>query len=467
VDYQMPELDGLRTIELLRQGGAFDEQGKVILVSAYGDDISEQTIEQGNIHGLISKPVSQSRLFDTLMAIMGEDLRPARISNDPISSLTSKLRKLGNLRFLLVEDNEINRQVAHELLQDEGIQVDEAVDGIQAIAAINQAAKEMLPYDLVFMDLQMPKMDGYTAVEEIRKDSAFKDLPIIAMTADAMSGVEEQVYRSGMDGYITKPIVIEELFRTILQLLDPSGRQGLEEISAILEQDDHLESGAADLEQHQEFGSDLLPKLSGVDRAKAIRRLRGNYQLYQRLLKSFYASYQDFSNTYMALSNEDQRKRKIREIHTLKGILGTLGHQDLQSKAASLNEALISETGTSSQSVLEEQILTGVADFIAELEPWVQGHDDDTHVEASSGAPPVREKPINTKDTLVAELRTLQGLISANDSSALLKARNLQTRLKESSEMKAQRELLHQVCDYLENFDFDQANQRLTELIGL
>ena len=179
-----------------------------------------QQADQLGIEGFLLKPVNPSMLFDTIMQAFGEAV--------PETSRVAKRREQGaealehirGANVLLVEDNEINQQVAREILEGAGLNVTLANDGQEAVNAVKENN-----YDAVLMDVQMPVMDGYTATREIRKDDRFKELPIIAMTAHAMTGDEDKSLESGMNGHVTKPIDPDQLFATLQKWIKPSEKR--------------------------------------------------------------------------------------------------------------------------------------------------------------------------------------------------------------------------------------------------
>jgi two-component system sensor histidine kinase/response regulator len=177
------------------------------------------------------------------------------------------LEDIRGANVLLVEDNEINQQVAKEILEGAGLNVALAADGQEGFNAVKESN-----YDAVLMDVQMPVMDGYTATREIRKDDRFKELPIIAMTAHAMTGDEDKSLQAGMNGHVTKPIDPDQLFSTLQRWIKPSEKRV---------QDQKLEVSVDQSELARAVpAEDELPEsLLGFDLADGLRRLQGNKKL--------------------------------------------------------------------------------------------------------------------------------------------------------------------------------------------
>jgi|GEM_PF-509687 len=218
MDYKMPEIDGLTASELIRTDKRIVHQPAVILVSAYQKDEIFNDNENSNIDGFISKPVSQSRLFDAISEVFGEDLfysdkspdtdRKDAISDDDL---------LRHSRVLLAEDNLVNQKVATGILKKKGVQVTIANNGQEAIDALNHA--QIGEFDAILMDMEMPEVDGYQATRTIREGKHCADIPIIAMTAHAMRGDRERCLEGGMNAYITKPVDPALLYSTLSSFL--------------------------------------------------------------------------------------------------------------------------------------------------------------------------------------------------------------------------------------------------------
>jgi len=233
------------------------------------------------------------------------------------------LENIQGARLLLVEDNEINQQVAKEILESAGLNVVLANDGQEAVNAVKENE-----YDAVLMDIQMPVMDGYTATREIRKDERFKELPIIAMTAHAMAGDEEKSLEAGMNGHVAKPIDPDQLFSTLQKWVKPSEeRVQVQQPEVPLES---LESDQAEPDEEQ-----LPESLPGFDLPAGLERLRGNKSLYRKLLLDFGAKYTKVANEIHNALDAKDLEQAHSLIHNLKGLAGNLAAIDLQ--AASVN----------------------------------------------------------------------------------------------------------------------------------
>jgi CheY-like chemotaxis protein/HPt (histidine-containing phosphotransfer) domain-containing protein len=239
---------------------------------------------------------------------------------------------------LLVEDNEINQQVAREILEGVGLQVSIANNGREAVEAINEN-----DYDAILMDIQMPVMDGYTATRAIRKwesgirdengkisdlKSKIKTLPIIAMTANAMAGDREKSLDAGMNDHVAKPIDTKELFSTLAKWIEPRDRETQVDLSR------------EGLEDNTEREDDSMPELHGISVADGLKKVGGNEKLYRKLLLQFLDTNRESANEIRAALEKKDQTLAVRLAHTVKGVAGTLGADTLAQVAGELEKAL-------------------------------------------------------------------------------------------------------------------------------
>ena len=223
-----------------------------------------------------------------------------------------------------MEDNKINQQLAVELLNEEGFHVDVADNGK---IGVEMVAASPGSYDAVLMDLQMPVMDGRTAAREIRKlESEARKVPIIAMTADAMTGVREEVLEIGMNDYVTKPIAPAALFKILVKWIPPGTRKVHERYRADITKEDPE-----------------LPELKGIDTERGLSRAGGNAVLYKNLLVKFFTENQKVLPDLDRAVAEGEQETAVRTAHTVKGLAGTIGATGLQPVAAELEAALKSD----------------------------------------------------------------------------------------------------------------------------
>ena len=206
VDYLMPDMNGIETVRRIRR--MISDDIPIIVLTAYDWADFEQEARDAGVTAFISKPIFMSELRMILA-------QPVSKSDDEQKQEEKFHVDYTGKHVLLVEDNELNREIATAILEETGMSVDCAEDGIEAINIINQAPEEQ--YDLIFMDIQMPKMDGYTATREIRtlKNNRRANIPIVAMTANAFEEDKVKSFEAGMNAHIAKPITIEMIARTL------------------------------------------------------------------------------------------------------------------------------------------------------------------------------------------------------------------------------------------------------------
>lgn len=317
LDWRMRGMDGDRTAELIQEDLG-DKRPLIILMTAYGRELMDHEIAGTALDGFLIKPITPSLLFDAI--IQAKSSRENCNIVEPVRQDQPSHLLRGHV--LLVEDNEINQMVAMEILQQMGLRVDTASDGE---AALNQVAKERP--DLVLMDIQMPKMDGYQATKKIRAMTGCGGLPIFAMTANALSGDAEYSLAAGMNGHIAKPIDPEQLFNILSKHLPVT------ENAAI--------SGSGHV---AEPSSRQLPEqLQGIDLQTGLKQIGGNQKLYLKLLGDFLKNHGDCVEHLQSLISSHKLDEARREAHTLKGVGGTIGALLLEQKATALENFLKNE----------------------------------------------------------------------------------------------------------------------------
>ncbi len=217
MDYKMPQVDGLQATALIKNDPDLQQVPLVILISSYHrDEIFQGDHKALLVDGFLNKPVSESRLFDSIHQAIGPDhpLYPLIHQGEGDSNEEDQLLK--GICVLLVEDNLVNQQVAQGILRKKGVEVHIANNGREALETLQAGAQK---FDVVLMDLEMPEMDGYAATQAIRADAHLAQMPVIAITAQAMRGDRERCLAAGMDAYLTKPIMPDLLYRTLAQML--------------------------------------------------------------------------------------------------------------------------------------------------------------------------------------------------------------------------------------------------------
>ncbi|HBF60532.1 MAG TPA: PAS domain S-box protein, partial [Methyloceanibacter sp.] len=198
IDWRMPGLDGIETGRRIRAEAEGEPGPHLVMITAYSREEVVGKAEEMGFADVLMKPVTSSNLFDAAVGVLGGERVAAPF---PPQADAPDLARLRGIRVLLVEDNEINQEVAAGQLEDADILVDIADNGEEALRLIVRN-----DYDAVLMDMQMPIMDGVTATRTLRKDSRYRDLPVIAMTANALASDREACLEAGMNDHVTKPI---------------------------------------------------------------------------------------------------------------------------------------------------------------------------------------------------------------------------------------------------------------------
>jgi signal transduction histidine kinase/CheY-like chemotaxis protein len=284
---------------------------------------------------VLSKPVRRSPLVSTGMQITGYASAEAGtpFARESPSLLEGKLAALAGARILVVEDNEINQQVACELLRGVGFVVDVADNGQIAVQHVQDVSSAGQPYDIVLMDMQMPVMDGVTASRLIRQSFSAEQLPIVAMTANAMKADRERCENAGMNGFVTKPIDPEDLWKALLTWVKGADRPAVQ-ISTC--PPGKPVEGAADT-------AALMQALHGVtdlDASLGLSRMAYNVAFYASMLRMFVASQKDTMERVVSHLEGGDAATAERLAHTLSGVAGNLGASALQQRALSLERCI-------------------------------------------------------------------------------------------------------------------------------
>jgi two-component system sensor histidine kinase/response regulator len=355
MDWKMPGMDGIKASEVIKRHPSLSQKPKIIIATAYGREEVMQRSEKVGVDGFLLKPVGQSVLFDAIMVAFGKEALEVEAVSRVRGSDEEGLRKIRGARVLLAEDNEINQQVAKEILEQAGLVVRIANNGQEALDLVRANT-----FDAVLMDVQMPVMDGYTATRKIREleggsskleaeypfasASSLKprasSLPIIAMTAHAMSGDHEKSIAAGMNDHITKPIDPEKLLGTLARWIGPRDRTATSPAAAPASIGPQAKEPAS-LEQPL---PDVLPEF---DVAEGLQRLMGNRALYRKLLANFATHYIQAAATIRSALDAGDFEQAHGLVHAIKGVAGNLAAKDLQVQSAAL-EKLVKHADPSS-----------------------------------------------------------------------------------------------------------------------
>ncbi len=320
MDWKMPGMDGLQATRMIKEDAGITKKPAIIMVTAFGREEVREEAEKLDVDGFLIKPVTRSMLVDTLVTL----LAPAAKGGNLLSQ-EEQTEQLKGVHILLAEDNEINQQVAVELLNSVGAVVDIANNGLEAVRKLMDHAAPR--YDIVLMDIQMPEMDGYQATAKIRSDSRFAELPIIAMTAHATVEERQRCLAAGMNDHVTKPIEPAALFGAVARFCKPSGTQAPPPVEARRQ-------------APPEKKAEAIPEITGLDSADGIRRVGGNVKFYINILRQFVDGQADDPEQIRDLLEKGDNKTAERLAHSLKGVAGNIGAKEVQAAAGALEKAI-------------------------------------------------------------------------------------------------------------------------------
>jgi two-component system sensor histidine kinase/response regulator len=344
LDWEMPGMDGNETARQIKEL-SLNRMPHMIMETAFGRGEIIKGAAEAGIENVLIKPVTPSVLFNSVIRTLGGIADGALSAGEASTDTFLQLTAIKGSRILLVEDNELNQEVATELLRDAGFIVDLAENGQIALGMLNVAE-----YDIVLMDIQMPVMDGITATREIRKDARFKDLPVVAMTANAMQDDSDRCMAAGMIDHVAKPIEPEILWKALLKWIKPR----------------HM--AEAEIEQQAVQDVNLPSSIDGLDMLDGLRRVRGKKPLYLSILRRFIIGQKSAAAEIFEALEGNAWDTAKRFAHTLKGVSGTIGATNLQQLAERLETAIKEDRPREEIDARLNEIKMPLAFLIAQLE---------------------------------------------------------------------------------------------------
>jgi two-component system, sensor histidine kinase and response regulator len=429
MDWKMPVMDGVETVRHLQQdyGTPFPA---VVLVTAYGrEEAMGRADEQGvQLRSVLTKPVTAAGLLEAIGEALGKGVVIEGQTHDRTEAYKEAMDALRGGRVLLVEDNEINQELALELLRQAGLEIVVANHGREALEILARDCR----FEGVLMDCQMPVMDGYEATREIRKNPAWNNIPIIAMTANAMAGDKEKVLEVGMVDHVAKPLVVSHMFETLAKWIKPR------------KQPSAAASQAADTADR-----DALPELAGVDTRAGLATIMGNARLYRRLLVKFREANSSFAEQFAAAQADKDPNAAARCAHTLRGTAANIGARRIAAAAGDLEHAC--KTGESS-----DRIAGLLAMTLAEVDPVIQSLESVRADKPGAKEPVANADPAEVRQLIVA----IRCLLEDSDSDAVDAVERLAGLVKGTSISEPVAKVSAAVAEY----DFDAALQELSKL---
>ena len=431
MDWHMPGMDGLETSRIIKRNDRLQHIPKIVMVTAFGREDIRTKAEEIGIDSYLLKPVNSSLLYDTLVDLFGvaglEEHR-SRSKKDDVH-----VHDATGIRILLVEDNEMNQQVATELLQSAGATVTVANHGGEAVKILTES-NQVPPFDVVFMDLQMPEMDGFTATKLLRRAPRFQKLPIIAMTAHALVEERQRCLDAGMNDHVSKPIDPDNLFSTLMRWVRPQPKSAPESQAPAKKSGDEV----------------LLPEITGINLVDGLKRVAGNRRLYRDLLGQFADKQGDAAAQISAALKGGDQKLAERIAHTVKGVAGNIGISGVQTAAQKLEKAI--REGHDSVPALLDEFATTLGNQVHAIEHAMR---------ASAPAAPAEAQSSSFKpETASGAIARLRVLLEASDGDTEEAFRSLQDAVS-GAVAKTQLDALKASIN---DFDFEAALAKLREI---
>ncbi|MFA9395209.1 MAG: response regulator [Halodesulfovibrio sp.] len=423
LDWRMPDMDGITTASLIKEQYGSKNCPDLIMVTAFGREAATDAAEQGIIDACVIKPLTKNSLLQVLSSVKGIFNATEKLNTGRKNAVDNALQQLAGAVILLVEDNEVNQELAMELLESNGMIVSVATNGQEALDILEEKK-----FDGVLMDCQMPVMDGYEATRRLREDARFAGLPIIAMTANAMVGDREKVIEVGMNDHIAKPLELLDMFSKMARWITPS--IGVE-----------LKTQGAD-------SSDTLPNITGVDFEKGLSTCQQNKNLLRRLLVRFAETQADFC----ILMNDALQKNDIetasRYAHTLKGVAGNIGATKIQELAAELDANITAKNGNAMQRQLINALDGALAVTVNDIRNKLV-------------LAPVISNIQLSKEILGDELLQLRALLDDDDTEAVDLIEEIQRHMGGAPDLQ---NLVRSMSELVRDYDFENALILLEEL---
>ena len=446
MDYKMPEMDGMQATLNIKKQLQLKKIPVVIIATAYGaNDLVQRATIEADIDGFLVKPINQSLLFDVVMESFGHSEHSGRTpvqfnpTNNSMSALSGAI-------ILLVEDNEINQQVTRELLEQANVQVLTAENGKIALDKVNNNT-----FDGVLMDVQMPIMDGLTATKEIRKNPHHSQLPIIAMTANAMTEDRARCLEAGMNDHISKPVNPHKMFDTLKKWITPASPKPLPSQS-------NSKQITSDIIEINKIHNDPLMTMQDIDTHSGLARSGGNLLLYKQIVTKFRNNQNNVVQEITSTLEKGDIPTAKRLIHTLKGVSGTIGADTLQESAKNL-EACIHQGGDTKSCSKE---LKNVTETLSRVIMAIDGTVSDQTEQPKTTQP-------KTDSTTVAHKIDRDALIpliqEASEKLAFLDS-DIDTTLETMRSLLLPFDMQNRITEmerHLDKYDFESAHQTLIQ----
>ena len=426
IDWKMPGMDGVEVAQKIRASFDIESTAIVLMVAAFSrDELMRQTdVDVDVVDGILSKPVTGSTLYNSVVEALRSIGRRLHGYHD--QSDDNEVKSLNNLRILIVDDSEINREVAMRIVETDGAIATPASDGKQACEWLCSHPGEV---DIVLMDVQMPVMDGYETTIYLRTLPQFKDLPIVALTAGAFKAQQEEALNAGMNAFVSKPFNVEELLSTIQRLTNTQSQPS-------------TVRGAPGRRQQGKLTSNRSNRnLPGIAVENGLG-MWGNELQYSKFLTKFrndFADCSDLLDNYFS-SNEQEKARAL--LHKLKGAAGTLALTEVAQCAAALE--MVEPPAETAEGL--GRLSSSMATAFESIQHY------------ATQVTKMQNDPVAASTKPLSEL--LQQLLKALDSDTPDTA----NRLIESMQTILNRDFAMQIQACIDNFDFRGAEKLVRQL---
>jgi two-component system sensor histidine kinase/response regulator len=376
LDWHMPGMDGYEVANRIRSLSGSPDEPALVMVTAYGQDGFNDAAKENNLLTVLMKPVSASLLFNVVVQLfdggentIGSQIEPAGQGTLPAAP------NLEGVSILLAEDNTTNQEIVVELLRDTKATISIVANGKEAIDRIEKEA-----FDIVLMDVHMPVIDGVAATKLLRKNERFNELPIIAMTANVMSGDRQRFIEAGMTEHLGKPIDISAFYSMLARF---TGRDAGTAWTKPTAMGNEAQSKVQD--QRLSF------QIPGLDDRLGLSYFNGHLGRYRSMLQSFCEGWPEMESSFRTALGDDDPRHLERVAHTLKGLAATMGATAIADQAGALESRahkadaarLLEADVVSLLGEVEPLVSSIAADLVAAMEqstrPDESGTDGDTN----------------------------------------------------------------------------------------
>ncbi len=461
VDWLMPEMDGIETVRQIQRMDLTSRIPAILMVTAGSQQDLAGLIGEVGLKHLLTKPVSEAALHEVIVELLRDaghlERNPTSVRAEERSlrePIDHDFSPIAGARVLLVDDVELNRTVALAFLAEAGLEVDTATNGLEAVHSVSTG-----DYDLVLMDIQMPQMDGLSATRRIRQHLAAGQLPIIAMTAHAMSGDREASLAAGMNDHLTKPIDPNLLYQALLKWIRPRPKP----VGAA----QTIEAGKTDFRPPLPAGHPVdkaeaqagLPLIDGLDTASGLVHSMNRQTLYLRVLHNFLREFPPSAQAIRLAQAEQDWEQARRLAHSLKSAAATIGAGELSAQARLLEQCFAAGQAVADFSLTQ---LASTLDGLCAALELALAPSAAVSAAAGSSSTPLPADPDGQVSILFVldQLAQLEPLLRADDAQALV----IVGELLEQQLPAPYGQAIEQLRDLIEDIEYEDALEQLSTL---